>query len=160
MFCKWISACCRETLGESRTMRFARVRPSEELPRSVWRLPSEASSQAPSSSDASTTLYFTKKSWSKQSISGGGLASFDKFKTSSANPRKCASYRSQNELRCMIKSTRHSWLDRVSPYQFLALILGRATLCGASTLRCRNFIGSVPKDAPPSSFELSSASNP
>jgi hypothetical protein len=32
MFCKWMSACCRETLGESRTMRFARVRPSEELP--------------------------------------------------------------------------------------------------------------------------------
>src|SRR5947209_7170437 len=49
-----MSACRRDTFGDSRTIVFAAVRPSEQLPWIGWRLPSAASSQAPSSWDAFT----------------------------------------------------------------------------------------------------------
>jgi hypothetical protein len=41
-------------LGESRMIVFAAVRPSEQLPRIGWRVPSAASNQAPSSGGAFT----------------------------------------------------------------------------------------------------------
>src|SRR6266446_1392311 len=49
-----MSTCRRETLGDSRTIVFAVVRPSEQLPWIGWRLSSAACSQAPSSCDALT----------------------------------------------------------------------------------------------------------
>src|SRR5437773_369805 len=60
-----MSACRRETLGDSSTIVLAGVRPSEQLPWIVWRLPSAVSSQAPSSSDAFTQQCSIKK-WPTQ----------------------------------------------------------------------------------------------
>src|SRR5947207_11074918 len=53
-FCRWMRACRRDTLGESRTIVFAAVRPTEQLPRIGWHVPSAASNQAPSSGGAFT----------------------------------------------------------------------------------------------------------
>src|SRR5213082_189158 len=47
-------ACRRDTLGDSKTIVFAAVRPSEQLPRIGWHVPSAASNQAPSSGGAFT----------------------------------------------------------------------------------------------------------
>src|SRR5438094_8416405 len=52
IFCRWISACRRDTLGESSTIVLAAVRPREQLPWIGWRVPSAASNQAPSSGGA------------------------------------------------------------------------------------------------------------
>src|SRR5947208_1037824 len=60
-----MSACRRETLGDSRTIVLAGVRPSEQLPWIGWHLPSAASSQAPSSSNAFTQQCSIKK-WPTQ----------------------------------------------------------------------------------------------
>src|SRR5712692_1376043 len=67
-----MSACRRETLGDSNTIVLAAIRPSEQLPWIGWCLPSAASSQAPSSWDAFTQKRSTKKSWWTQSLSDGG----------------------------------------------------------------------------------------
>src|SRR5260370_20007189 len=66
-----MSACRRDTFDDSNTIVLAAVRPSEQLPWIGWRLPSAASSQAPSSWDAFTQKRSTKKSWWTQSISFG-----------------------------------------------------------------------------------------
>src|SRR5260370_24565977 len=70
-----MSACRRDTFDDSNTIVLAAVRPSEQLPWIGWRLPSAASSQAPSSWDAFTQKRSTKKSWGTQSISYGGTSS-------------------------------------------------------------------------------------
>src|SRR5881398_1466797 len=67
-----MSACRRDTFGDSNTIVLAAIRPTEQLPWIGWRLPSAASSQAPSSWDAFTQKRSTKKSWRTQSISCGG----------------------------------------------------------------------------------------
>src|SRR6266567_6399183 len=67
-----MSACRRDTFGDSNTIVLAGVRPTEQLPWIGWRLPSAASSQAPSSWDAFTQKRSTKKSWRTQRISYGG----------------------------------------------------------------------------------------
>src|SRR5215467_8628944 len=54
IFCRWISACRRDTLGDSSTIALAPARPSEQLPRIGWRVPSAASNQALSSGGALT----------------------------------------------------------------------------------------------------------
>src|SRR6266446_589085 len=64
-----ISACRRDTFGDSNTIVLAAVRPSEQLPWIGWRLPSAASSQAPSSCDAFTQKRSTKKSWGRKASS-------------------------------------------------------------------------------------------
>src|SRR5207247_106533 len=69
IFCRWMRACRRDTLGDSRTIVFAAVRPSEQLPRIGWRAPSAASSQAPSSGGALTQKHSTKNSLWTQSAS-------------------------------------------------------------------------------------------
>src|SRR5438309_7786093 len=53
-FCRWMRACRRDTLGDSSTIVLAAVRPSEQLPLIGWRVPSDASNQAPSSGGAFT----------------------------------------------------------------------------------------------------------
>src|SRR5438876_12454092 len=53
-----MSACRRDTFGDSNTILLAGVRPSEQLPWIGWRLPSAVSSQAPSSSDAFTQILY------------------------------------------------------------------------------------------------------
>src|SRR6266849_3606007 len=70
-----MSACRRDTFDDSNTIVLAAVRPSEQLPWIGWRLPSAASSQAPSSWDAFTQKRSTKKSWWMQSVSFGGASS-------------------------------------------------------------------------------------
>src|SRR5438552_7715622 len=65
-------ACRRDTFGDSNTIVLAATRPSEQLPWIGWRLPSAASSQAPSSWDTFTQKRSTKKSWRTQSISYRG----------------------------------------------------------------------------------------
>src|SRR5713101_1503767 len=70
-----ISACRRDTFGDSNTIVLAAVRPSEQLPWIGWRLPSAASSQAPSSGGGFTQKHSTKKSWRAQSVSYGGASS-------------------------------------------------------------------------------------
>src|SRR6266704_4888801 len=70
-----MSACRRDTFDDSNTIVLAAVRPSEQLPWIGWRLPSAASSQAPSSLDAFTQKRSTKKSWWTQSVSFGGASS-------------------------------------------------------------------------------------
>src|SRR6266513_3895032 len=55
-----MSACRRDTFDDSNTIVLAAVRPSEQLPWIGWRLPSAASSQAPSSWDAFTRERSTK----------------------------------------------------------------------------------------------------
>src|SRR5713101_9490508 len=67
-----MSACWRDTFDDSNTIVLAAVRPSEQLPWIGWRLPSAASSQAPSSWDAFTQKRSTRKSWWTQSVSFGG----------------------------------------------------------------------------------------
>src|SRR3989442_11759153 len=55
-----MSPCRRDTFGDSNTILLAGVRPSEQLPWIGWRLPSVASSQAPSSGGALTQKHSTK----------------------------------------------------------------------------------------------------
>src|SRR6266446_10401429 len=71
IFCRWISACRRDTLGDSSTIVLAAVRPSEQLPLIGWRVPSAASSQAPSSGGVLTPKDPTKKRWQTQSVFHG-----------------------------------------------------------------------------------------
>src|SRR6476646_1116339 len=49
IFCRWISACRRDALGDSNTIVLAAARPNEQLPLIAWHVPSAASSQASSS---------------------------------------------------------------------------------------------------------------
>src|SRR5260370_10067218 len=70
-----MSACRRDTFDDSNTIVLAAVRPSEQLPWIGWRLPSAASSQAPSSWDAFTQKRSTKESGWVQSICDGGASS-------------------------------------------------------------------------------------
>src|SRR6266705_1441079 len=72
-----MSACRRDTFGDSNTIVLAGVRPTEQLPWIGWRLPSAASSQAPSSLYAFTQKRSTKKSWWMQSISFAGAPPSD-----------------------------------------------------------------------------------
>src|SRR6266571_7757943 len=67
-----MSACRRDTFDDSNTIVLAAVRPSEQLPWIGWRLPSAASSQAPSSWDAFTQKCSTKKSSWTQCVCDGG----------------------------------------------------------------------------------------
>src|SRR6266404_3575090 len=55
-----MSACRRDTFDDSNTIVLAAIRPTEQLPWIGWRLPSAASSQAPSSWDAFTQKRSTK----------------------------------------------------------------------------------------------------
>src|SRR6266853_3639336 len=55
-----MSACRRDTFDDSNTIVLAAIRPSEQLPWIGWRLPSTASSQAPSSGGALTQEDSTK----------------------------------------------------------------------------------------------------
>src|SRR2546428_3233096 len=66
-----MSACRRDTLGDSSTIVLAAVRPSEQLPLIGWRVPSAASSQAPSSGGVLTPKDPTKKRWQTQSVFRG-----------------------------------------------------------------------------------------
>src|ERR1700680_974726 len=61
-----MTACRRETWGEFSAIVFAAVRPSEQLPRSWWRLPSAASSQASPSSDVFTVFFCSRTSQRRQ----------------------------------------------------------------------------------------------
>src|SRR6266478_2996645 len=70
-----MSACRRDTFGDSNTIILAAIRPSEQLPWIGWRLPLAASSQAPSSWDAFTQKRSTKKSWRTQSVCDVGASS-------------------------------------------------------------------------------------
>src|SRR6266545_3133095 len=70
-----MSACRRDTFGDSNTIVFVAVRPSEQLPWIGWRLPSAASIQAPSSWGAFTQKRSTKNLSRTQSISDGKKAS-------------------------------------------------------------------------------------
>src|SRR6266478_9222239 len=67
-FCRWMRACRRDTLGESRTIVFAAVRPTEQLPRIGWHVPSAASNQAPSSGGAFTRKEAIKSNTGCKSI--------------------------------------------------------------------------------------------
>src|SRR5260370_42611818 len=67
-----MSACRRDTFDDSNTIVLAAIRPSEQLPWIGWRLPSAASSQAPSFGGALTQEHSTKKSCWTQSVSVGG----------------------------------------------------------------------------------------
>ena len=51
----------RGTFGDCSTIVLAGIRPSEQLPLIGWRVPSAASSQAPSSGGALTQTHSTKK---------------------------------------------------------------------------------------------------
>src|SRR6266498_344730 len=69
-----MSACRRDTFGDSNTIVFVAVRPSEQLPWIGWRLPSAASIQALSSWGAFTQKRSTKNLSRTQSISDGKKA--------------------------------------------------------------------------------------
>src|SRR5439155_1073115 len=66
-----MSACRRDTFGDSNTILLAGVRPSEQLPWIGWRLPSAASSQAPSSGGALTQKHSTKRRGRRKESSVG-----------------------------------------------------------------------------------------
>src|SRR5438067_5483111 len=75
-------ACRRDAFGDSNTIVLAAVRPSEQLPLIGCRLPSAASSQAPSSGGALTQKHATKRSRWAQSVFQGGQPP-----PNSANPK-------------------------------------------------------------------------
>src|SRR6266853_5472344 len=80
-----MSACRRDTFGDSNTIVLAAVRPSEQLPWIGWRLPSAASSQAPSSGGAFTQKHSTK-SRSRRKASPVGRAPASVCECKQASP--------------------------------------------------------------------------
>src|SRR6266581_3308574 len=77
-----MSACRRDTFGDSNTILLAGVRPSEQLPWIGWRLPSVASSQAPFSGGALTRKHSTKRRGRRKvsHAEGRNRAMLDQFK--------------------------------------------------------------------------------